>query len=59
MPSWDFRDDVTTCDGIIIKGQVIFIPKGLRQKYIQLAYTATKGLIHAYNEPSSLYFGLT
>ena len=29
---WDFRDGISVCDDILVKGQVIAIPKALRLK---------------------------
>ena len=42
-PYWDFRDELTTCDDVVVKGQTIVVPQSLRGHYIQLAHAAHQG----------------
>ena len=42
-PFWDFRDELTAHNRIIVKGQTIAVPTSLRRKYLELAHSAHQG----------------
>ena len=42
-PYWDYRDELTVCQEILLKGQAILIPKALRQKYVNRIHSAHQG----------------
>lgn len=42
-PFWDYRDEMTVCQGLVVKGQALLIPKSLRPQYIKLAHQAHQG----------------
>ena len=42
-PFWDFRDEISASQQILIKGQMIFVPTSLRKKYIKLTHNAHQG----------------
>ena len=42
-PYWDFRDELSVCQNVIIKGQTIVVPQNLRPKYLKLCHTAHQG----------------
>ena len=42
-PFWDYRDELTVCQDILLKRQAILIPRTLRQTYISKAHGAHQG----------------
>ncbi len=42
-PFWDFKEELTVCSGLIVKGQALLIPKSLRRHYLDLAHQGHQG----------------
>ena len=42
-PYWPYRDELSTCEDVLLKGQALIIPKKLRSKYLKLAHNAHLG----------------
>ena len=42
-PYWPYRDELSTCEDVLLKGQALIIPKKLRTKYLKLAHKAHLG----------------
>ena len=42
-PFWDFRDEISDCQQILVKGQTILVPASLRKKYVKLTHNAHQG----------------
>ena len=40
IPYWPYRDELSTCEDVLLKGQALIIPKKLRTKYLKLARKA-------------------
>ena len=43
-PYWNYRDELTIEDGILMKGQKIIIPTLLKQQYISKIHTGHTGI---------------
>ena len=44
QPYWNYRDELTIEDGILMKGQKIIIPTSLKQQYIDKIHTGHTGI---------------
>ena len=42
-PYWDFRDELSLCDDVVLKGLSLVIPRKLRAKYMRLTHNAHMG----------------
>ena len=40
---WDHRDELSSCDHVLVKGQAVIIPKALRSKYVKLVHKSHQG----------------
>ena len=43
QPYWNYRDELTIEDGILMKGQKIIIPTSLKQQYISKIHAGHTG----------------
>ena len=44
QPYWNYRDELTIEDGILMKGQKIIIPTSLKQQYIDKIHAGHTGI---------------
>ena len=57
MDCWNFRDELSVIDDIILKGQKIFVPKSLRPEMLGKIHTGHLGMEKALTEPEKSSFG--
>ena len=44
---WDFRDELSTDEGLLLKGPSLIIPAALREKYLQRLHNGHKTILNA------------
>ena len=56
LDCWNFRDELSTIDGIILKGQKIFVPKSLRPEMLDKVHTGHLGIEKTLNRALEILF---
>ena len=57
LDCWNFRDELSVIDGIILKGQKIFVPKSLRPEMLDKIHTGHLGIEKTLNRAEKSSFG--
>ena len=56
LDCWNFRDELSVIDGIILKGQKIFVPKSLRPEMLDKIHTGHLGIEQTLNRAREILF---
>ena len=56
LDCWNFRDELSVIDGIILKGQKIFVPKSLKPEMLDKIHTGRLGIEKTLNRAREILF---
>ena len=56
-PIYTFKEEISTIDGLLFKGQRLIVPDVLKSKLLQVLHRSHMGVTKTKKEPGQLFFG--